>query len=182
MRRRLPAQMNGVILLMAHCCGHSHRRGTGHCMRKVECTIIILTWLYWVYNFSKSHISFKKQKKDTTNFYQNVPHLSQGLWGAGCCSPSHTSCCHRDGLWTRTCSLSLRGPPESDSWAVSPSLLPSLSWQAAESDTEPQSHLGNEAGLEGIGASKREITTWITRLKYWHFLWNAQLARSYLPL
>lgn len=30
MRGRPPAQMDGVILLVAHCYGHSHWRGTGH--------------------------------------------------------------------------------------------------------------------------------------------------------
>lgn len=28
--------MDGVVLLMAHCDGHRHRRGTGHCTERVE--------------------------------------------------------------------------------------------------------------------------------------------------
>lgn len=35
MRRRLPVQMDGVVLLMAHCYGHSHWRRTRNCIKIV---------------------------------------------------------------------------------------------------------------------------------------------------
>ena len=118
-------------------------------------------------------VCFRKKKDGTWIFSnQTISHPSLELWGAGCCSPFHTSYFHRDELWTRTCSLSLKGPPESGSWAVSPSLLPSPSWQAAGSDREPRSHQGSVAVPGGTGAGQGERTVWLAQLKYSCFLWN----------
>lgn len=78
---------------------------------------------------------------------------SQALWGDACCSPSHTSCRRKGELWTRTCSLSSRGPSEPGNWAARPFWPPSLRWRAGESGTEPQSHPGNEAETGGTGAA-----------------------------
>lgn len=106
------------------------------------------SWLF------SPHVRVRKQTNRHT-CSQIISHLSLELSGAECYSLARISCCHRDELWTRTCSLSLRGPLGSGSLASSPSLLPSLSWQAAKSDTEPQSHRGNVFGLGGTGAGQR---------------------------
>lgn len=74
------------------------------------------------------------------------------------------------------------GPPESGSWAVSPSLLSTLSWQAAESDTELRSHQGNEAGMGGTEAGKRENRNKLKSYSLQHHLSETELACSYLPL
>lgn len=42
MWRRVPAQMDGVILFMAHCYGHSQWRGTGHCIKRVKFSVVII--------------------------------------------------------------------------------------------------------------------------------------------
>lgn len=44
MWRRLPTQMDGVILFVADCNGHSLWRGTGHCSKKVRLNVTALCY------------------------------------------------------------------------------------------------------------------------------------------
>lgn len=109
---------------------------------------------------------------------------SQALWGDECCSPSRTSCRRKGELWTRTCSLSSRGPSEPGNWAARPFWQPSLRWRAGESGTEPQSHPGNEAETGGTGAAwgRKHIRTGYTPDTHRN-VWICWFpAGSYLPL
>lgn len=125
-------------------------------------------------------IILQVNEAQTVWWYQSL-----ALWGDVCCSPSRTSCRRKGELWTRTCSLSTRGPSEPGNWAVRPCSPPSQRWQAGESGTEPQSHPGNEAetgGTEAKWGTKTQVTHLTPQTHTVDCLSLRSTTGSYLPL